>query len=142
MFVTWKPDEESEARTFDFDPDDVTRKEGEAIEKAMGGQMPSFEMWLAAVQAGNMKARTILLWHLLKQEHRGMQLNDVPDFRRRQLKVEMSARELIQLRDKIGKTKMDDATREAFQAQFDADIAEAMEREGGVVSGEVVPKLP
>jgi hypothetical protein len=139
MFVTWQ-DGENPPVKFEFDPDDVTNKEGQEIEKAMGGNAPSFEAWLGLVQIGNMKARAVLIWHLLKRDHPRMPFTDVPDFRRKQLKVEMSVRELTEMRDKMAKTKMADDVRDALEAQFDRDIAEAMERESGVVAGEIVPK--
>lgn len=140
MFIYWQADGEAEPTVFEFDPDEVSSKEGQAIEKAMGGNAPSFDMWFELVRAGNMRARTILLWHLLAQAHPKLQLTDVPDFKRRQLRIEMSVAELQKLRETIGKTKMDETTREAFDAQFDRDIADAMERETGVISGEIVPK--
>jgi hypothetical protein len=107
----------------------------------MGGNAPSFEMWLELVRVGNIKARTILLWYLLQRDHPKTALNDVPDFKRKQLQVQMSVAELQELRAKMAKQKMEEATREAFEAQFDVDIAEAMERETGVLTGEIVPKL-
>jgi hypothetical protein len=141
MFVKWQPEGQAEPTTFEFDPDEVTSKEGQAIEKAMGGNAPSFEMWLELVRVGNIKARTILLWYLLQRDHPKTTLNDVPDFKRKQLQVQMSVAELQELRAKMAKQKMEEATREAFEAQFDVDIAEAMERETGVLTGEIVPKL-
>jgi hypothetical protein len=142
MFIRWQAEGETEPTVFEFDPDEVTSKEGQAIEKAMGGNAPSFEMWLELVRVGNIKARTILLWFLLQKEHPKTTLADVPDFKRKQLKVEMSVAELQELRTKMSKQKMEDGIREAFEAQFDVDIAEAMERETGVLTGELVPKHP
>lgn len=136
MFVTYDPRDGSEPRTWDFDPDEITRKQGEAIETAMGlvGNSPvSFEVWLSLVQAGNMRARTVLLWHLFRLEHQSLAFKDMPDFVRKQLKVEMSVAELRALRDQIAKTKMDGQTKEIFEAQFERDIRDAMERETGVI---------
>jgi len=143
MFVTWKPEDGSEDRTYDFDPDDLLTSEAKAIEKAFGG---TWEEWLNGLRTGNAKARQILLWHLLRQEHRSLRLDDIPDFRMRQLKVEMSVRELRELLETVSKTKMDDRTREMAVSAIERDIVEAMERETGVMSGEVVegdrlPKL-
>lgn len=143
MFITYQGDGDAEPTRFEFDPDDVTSREGQAIEKAMGGNAPSFDMWLELLRAGNMRARTVLLWHLLKQAHPGLRMEDVPDFKRKHLVVEMSVAELRELRERVAKTKMDPSVREAFEAQFDRDIADAMERETGVLSGELVnPKAP
>lgn len=142
MFVTFDARDGSDPVTWDFDPDDVTRKQGETIETAMGqvGNSPvSFETWLQLVQAGNMKARAILLWHLLRLTHPNLPFKDVPDFARKQLKVEMSVAELRALKDKISRVRMDDQTREIFEAQFDRDIADAMQRETGVIEGDIEP---
>lgn len=140
MFVTFDPEDGSEPRTWVFDPDDVDRRQGEDIEKAMGtiaGAPASFDAWLELVRGANMKARTVLFWHLLRLDHRSLAYKDTPNFKRRQLKVEMSVAELRELYERISKTKMADETREAFEAAFDRDIAEAMERETGVISGEI-----
>lgn len=141
MFVTFDPEDGTKPQVWDFDPDDVTRKQGEAIEKAMGtinGGPASFDAWLDLVRASNMKARGVLLWHLLKEKHPHLPIKDTPDFKRKQLKVEMSVAELRVLYKRISATKMDDAVREAFEHAFEVDIRDAMERETGVVHGEVV----
>jgi hypothetical protein len=140
MFVTFDPEDGSQPQTWVFDPDDVDRRQGEDIEKAMGtigGAPANFDAWLELVRGANMRARTVLLWHLLRLDHKSLAYKDTPNFKRRQLKVEMSVAELRELYERIGKTKMADETREAFEAAFDRDIAEAMERETGVISGEI-----
>lgn len=137
MFVTWDPEDGSTPRVWEFKEDDVLKSEAIAIEKAMGGPQASYEMWFAQMRSGNMKARGILLWHLMRQEHRGLKYEDTPDFRKRQLKVEMSVVELRELKAQMGSTKMDEATKEMFDAQFDRDIRAAMERETGVVEGDI-----
>jgi hypothetical protein len=140
MFVTYDLEDGSPLRTWVFDPDDVDRRQGEDIEKAMGpigGAPANFDTWLELVRGANMRARSVLLWHLLRLEHRSLAYKDAPNFKRRQLKVEMSVDELRELRERIAKTKMADEVREAFEAAFDRDIADAMERETGVISGEI-----
>lgn len=139
MFVTYDPEDGSEPTTWDFDPEDVSRKDGQAIEKAMGGDSASFDRWLDMVRAGNLTARTVLLWHLLKEKHPHLQFKDAPNFKKRQLQVQMSVAELRALKDQISRTKMDENTREVFEAAFDRDIRDAMERETGVVEGEIEP---
>lgn len=137
MHITWNPEDGQPPQTFEFDPDDLYQSEAARIEKAFGQGM-TFDQWFEALRVGSASARKVLLWHLLRIEHPGVRFEDTPDFRKRQLKVEMSVAELTILRDRINKTKMDETMREAMQAAFDLDIADAMERETGVVSGDVV----
>jgi len=141
MFVTWNPEDGSEKREFNFDSDDVLRSEAVAIEKAYGA---SWEEWINALRIKNAKARNVLLWHLLKQDHPRLRFEDTPDFRMRQMTVEMSSEELRAVYEQISRTKMNDDIREAFEAAFGRDIQDALLREGKAVEGELVvlPKLP
>lgn len=149
MLVTWKPEGGEPDQEWQFDPGDVGRKDAILIEKHFGGG--TWDQWVAALQMGDMQARTVLLWHMLRQIHPKLRFDDVPDFRVRQLTVQMGVAELRKLYDRARRMKMDDVTREAFEAQMEADLAEAMEREGlegdvkivdGVLAIEGVKDLP
>jgi hypothetical protein len=134
MFVKYDPEDGSDPQEWNFDPDDVLRSEATAVEKAYGA---SWEEWLNKLRVKEAKARTVLLWHLFKQAHPKLKFEDVPDFRMRQMTVEMSVKELRELFDQMSRTKMDENVREQFQAMFDRDIADAMQRETGIYEGEV-----
>lgn len=135
MLVTFDPEDGSPVRTWTFDPDDLLRSEATAIEKAYGEAQ---EMWINSLRIKNAKARTVLLWHLLKEDHPNLKFVDTPDFRMRQMKVEMSSAELKEVYDQIGRTKMDDDIREAFEAAFQRDYQDALTREGKAVEGELI----
>lgn len=128
MQVTWDPENGEQPQVWQFDPDDVFRKDAELIEKhyARG----SYDQWRAALMIGEIAARAVLLWYMLKQVHPKVRYEDVPDFRVRQLKTEMGTSELKMLWERVKRMKLDADTREAFNAQFEADMADAMEREG------------
>lgn len=139
MFVRWDPEDGSEPRTYDFDPEDVLSKEAQAIEKAYGGN--PWEIWLNNLRVKEAFARRVLLWHLLRQEHRSLRFEDIPDFRMRQMKVEMSVSELRALKSQVDRMKLPEDQREQVIMAFDIDIRDAMEREG-VLVGDVVEEPP
>lgn len=136
MYVTFDPEDGSEKREWTFDPDDVLRSEAAAIEKAYGA---SWEEWINALRIKNAKARTVLIWHLLKGDgHAKLRFDDTPDFRMRQVVVQMSSAELRELHEQIARTKMDDDLREVVDAAFNRDFQDALIREGGAVEGEIM----
>lgn len=136
MFVTFDPEDGSGKREWTFDPDDVLRSEATAVEKAYGA---SWEEWINALRIKNAKARTVLIWHLLKSDgHPKLRFDDVPDFRMRQVEVQMSSQELRDLYEQVARTKLDDDIREAVEAAFNRDFQDALIREGKAVEGEVV----
>ena len=136
MEVKYDPEDGSEVQTWTFDPDDVLRSEAALIEKHFGGP---WEVWVNDLRVRNVKARTVLLWHLLSQSHPGkLKFEDTPDFRMRQLVVEMSSSELMDVFHQVARTKMSDDTREQFEAAFGRDYQDALLREGKAVEGELV----
>lgn len=140
MYVTWDAQNGEPIQTWDFDADDLYRLEVVEIEKHYGG---SWDQWLQGLRIGEMPARTVLLWHLLAQTNPKLQFKDVPNFRMKQLKVEMGVRELKDLWVKAKRMRMPAAQAEAFAMMFAADVRDAMEREGwqgtaDVVDGELV----
>lgn len=144
MFVTWDPEDGSDKTTFDFDPDDVLASEAVEVEKQYG---EAWEMWLNGLRTKEAKARRILLWWHLKQTHKRLQFKDAPDFRMRQLTVEMNSTELADLKTRIEKAQLDEDTKERTLRAIDLEMREAMEREGiyegDIVEGTVaLPKTP
>jgi len=127
MQVEWDPENGEDKREWQFDPDEVFRKDASLIEKHFGG---SFDQWRAGLMIGNIDARAVLLWYMLKQVHPSVKFEDVPNFRVRQLKTELGTLELKTLWKRAEKMKMDPDTREAFNAQFEGDMQDAMKREG------------
>lgn len=134
MFVTWKPENGENDVNWDFDPDELLNSESRAIEKAYG---ESFEQWMNGLRLSEAKARAVLLWHLLRQAHPKVRFEDTPDFRNRQLKVEMSSSEIVKLRDRMSRTRMNDDRREALMAAIDVDLQDAYGREGKAVDGDL-----
>jgi hypothetical protein len=128
MLVEWDPENGEEKQSWDFNPDDVLRKDASQIEKHYGGG--GWDAWLQGLRVGEIDARVVLLWYMLKLIHPKYQFKDVPDFRVRQLKVQMGVRELKELYERAKKTKLAPDIREAFESQFEIDMQEALEREG------------
>lgn len=128
MLVTWDPEDGSDKQTWQFNPGDVLRTDAQAIEKHYGGG--SWDQWVQGLRVGEVQARAVLLWYMLKQVHSKLRFEDVPDFRVRQLQVEMGVQELKELFLRAKRMKMDPETREMFESQFEADMADAMARDG------------
>lgn len=136
MFVTFDPEDGSPTMHFTFDPEELRRSEAIAIEKAYGQPL---DVWLNALRIKEVKARAVLLWHLFKMDgkHKGLKYEDVPDFRMRQMKLEMSSDELRELYNEMARTKMDEDVRDAFESAFQRDLQDALEREGKAMEGDI-----
>lgn len=135
MHVTWNPEDESEPVEFDFvADDDLMSDEAEEIEKAYGAPI---EQWANGLRMSEIKARRLLLWWHLRQTHRKLALKDVPRFRPRQIKCQMSVVELQELWKRLSQMKMDEDKMDSLRAAFEIDVRDAMEREG-LITGEVV----
>lgn len=127
MFVKWEPEDGSESQEWVFDAGDVKRKDATLIEKHYGG---SYDQFNAGLLMGNIHARAVLLWYMMKQVHEAIKFEDIPDFRVRQLTVEQGVGELKDLWKRAQRIKLDPEQREAFEAQFEEDMKDAMKREG------------
>lgn len=135
MHVTWDSEDGSDVVELEFKPDnDLLSKEAEEIEKLFGAPI---EQWINELRMKSAKARRLLLWWMLRQNHRRLAFKDVPDFRLRQMKVEMDVEELRELWKRLSQTKMDEDKRDALRAAFELDIRDAMAREG-VLLGDIV----
>lgn len=142
MFVTYKP-EDGDVQRWRFDPGRVRASKAEMIEKRFG---QNWDVWLANVQSGSMKARRVLLWHLLTLAHNGLRFEDVPDFFADELLVEHSVDELTEIRDRVAKsTKIPEEQRDMMLDALDVEMTEAMDREeatGAQMGGEPEGKAP
>ena len=128
MHVEWDPEVEGEQKqTWQFDPGDVTRKQATKIEEHFDG---SYDQWTAGLMMGKVHARAVLLWHMLSQVHAKIKFEDVPDFRVRQLTVQMGSAEIHDLWKRAKRIKMTPDQREAFEAQIVEDMKDALGREG------------
>lgn len=128
MLVIWDPEDGSDKQTWHFDPDDVPRKRATEIEKlySEGG----WDQWVVALQAGQIEARTILLWYMMTQVHPKLQFKDVPDFKVRQLKTEMTVAELRDLWKRIVRMKLPADKMNDLETAFEVSLEDAAEREG------------
>lgn len=125
MFVTYKP-ESGDVRKWTFDPGRVRASKAEMIEKRFG---ETWDQWRVAVQTGNIKARRVLLWHLLTIDHPTFRWEDTPDFYADELEIEYSVAELNEVRERVAKANLSAEEKEAFFAVFDTELTEAMARE-------------
>lgn len=130
MWVTYRPEDQPEdaVQRWEFDPGRVRTSEAELIEKRYGA---NWDTWLNDVRSGSAKARRVLLWHLLRREHARLRYEDTPDFYMEELLVEHSVVELLELKDRLSKVKLDDeSAREQMATALDIEITDAMAREG------------
>lgn len=118
MHVTYSP-ESGDVQSWEFNPDTVRSSKAEMIEKRFG---QSWDQWKAAVQQGSIKARRVLLWHLMTQQHPTMRMEDMPDFAAGELVVEYTAGELRALRANVEKSK-------ALSAEDKVDVLAALDGE-------------
>lgn len=127
MFVKWNPEDGSPEQEWVFDPGDVGRKAAERIEKHFKG---TWDQFLAGLLTGNIGARTVLLWYMMTTVHPAVRFEDIPDFKVRQLTVEQGVAELKDLWKRVARMKLDPEVREQFADQFEADLRDALAREG------------
>jgi hypothetical protein len=121
MIVTLTVDGEPPKR-WEWTPDDVRQREAEQIEAKSG--VP-FEKFNEQVLMGGARARRVLVWHLLRQDHPHLKLDDV-DFRVRELQVEPEAAELREWREQLLSSKgnrLTEEQRETMLAAIDTELA-------------------
>lgn len=93
MRVTYSP-EGGDVQSWTFRPAKVRSSQAIITQKAYG---KSWEVFAAEVQQGDIAARRILLWHLMRGDHPVLRLEDVPDFYAGELVVEHEADELREM---------------------------------------------
>jgi len=122
MKVTYAP-AGADPQVWDFEPDEVTQSQAELIEKRYGR---NWDQFLQDARQGSAKARRVLLWHLLRQTHHTLRVEDVPDFRMGDVKVEHTVAELIELRDRVLKSSLDAEEKDNILTALDIEISNAM----------------
>lgn len=128
MHVTYTPEDKQDGdrQVWDFDPARVRSSVAEVIEKRYGEPWDQFTV---AVQQGNMRARRVMLWHLLSRDHIGLRYEDVPDFYAGELVVQFSVKELTALRERVEKASISPDKQEQALAGIDIELTDAMARE-------------
>ncbi len=128
IFITYTADGEP-PRDWDIDIDDLTESAAERIEqqyrKASADKSLTYDQFRLSVYQGGATARRVLLWHLIRETHPTLRYEDTPDFRRKQLKVELSRGELMVMRDQVEAKVGDLAERQAVLDVLDAEILTA-----------------
>ncbi len=133
MHITYTPEDPAEApQSWEFDPGKVRASVAEVIEKRYGG---SFDEFQAGVQQGQTRARRVLLWHLMTQQHATLRFEDTPDFYSDAVKVQYGVKELQRIRDAVDKAPLDSDKRDLMLAGIDAELSEARTREGAATAG-------
>lgn len=121
MQVTYAPeDKPTEKRTWDFSPEKIRASRAEMIERRYGAR---YAEWVKEIQAGEVKARRVLLWHLMTLDHPTMKMEDVPDFAFAELELDYSLSDLQKLRREVDESAMDDETKASTLQRLDLEIA-------------------
>ncbi|MFJ8818211.1 hypothetical protein [Amycolatopsis thermoflava] len=121
MIVTYSPSGQ-DVQVWTWDPNQVRAKDAELIEDKFDGTWDEFKVQLLQ---GRMRARRVLLWHLLRGDHPTIKLDDI-DFVAEELKLELQPQELQEMRDAVAKaTSVPTGKRELALELLDRQIAEA-----------------
>lgn len=121
MLVTYKPeDRPTEHREWEFFPERVKANRAEMIENRYGAR---YTEWVKEIQAGQVKARRVLLWHLFNLEHPQFKMEDVPDFAFGELEMDYAVADLQKLRREVDESAMDDSTKDDTLRRLDLEIA-------------------
>lgn len=127
MLVTYKPEDNPEdVKSWVFKPGRVRQSEAAVIEKVYG---QNWDQFCAEAQAGSIRARRVLLWHLMRRDHPVLRFEDVPDIYTDELLVEHSVEELRVVRERVEKSGLSEADREMALGVIDGQIADAEARE-------------
>lgn len=120
MKVSYTDDNDNKS-TWDYRPAKVRMSVAEMMERRAG---MTWDELNRAILAGSAKARRVLLWSCMMQEHPVLRFEDVPDFAMGQVAVEFDSTELVDIRDAISKNKsMDDTTKADALAVLDDQLA-------------------
>lgn len=132
MRVIYRPENGEGGGEWEFDPRRVRVSEAEMIERRYGKPWDAFS---AGVQAGDSKARRVLLWHLYRTQHPAYRFEDVPDFYTGEVTCEYEAHELAELIEAI----RDAALPEDEKATMLAGLQGELDKATRTADGEVVP---
>lgn len=123
MRVAYTPEDNPEAKqSWVFRPGRVRQSEAALIERQYG---QNWDKFCADVQAGNIAARRVLLWHLIRREHPKLRLEDTPDFYADEVVVSHSPDELREIRTRVVGSGLPAAEVEVALAVIDQQIAAA-----------------
>lgn len=121
MLVTYEPEGEPQSRReWEFNPERVRASRAEMIERRYGAR---YSEWVKEIQAGQVAARRVLLWHLMTLDHPQMKMEDVPNFAFAELELDYSVSDLQKLRREVDESAMDDATKADTLQRLDLEIA-------------------
>lgn len=121
MLVKYMPeDKPAEHKEWEFDPNKVRRNRAEMIERRYGKR---YSVWVAEIQAGEMAARAVLLFHLMNLDMPQFRWEDVPDFAFGELELDYALADLQKLRREVDESAMDDADKETTLRRLDLEIA-------------------
>jgi hypothetical protein len=127
MLVKYRPEGDPSAnKTWEFHPEKVRRNRAEMIEKRYGARYP---VWAKEIQAGEVKARAVLLWHLMNLDVPQFRWEDVPDFAFGELEVDYGIPDLQKLRRDVDESAMDDTTTAETLNRLDLEIASRLEKD-------------
>jgi predicted transcriptional regulator len=98
MLVTFQPEGQDTPTKWEFQPEQVRQSQAELIEKRSGMTYPE---WTQALGKGGSLARRVLLWHLMTRDGQPVRIEDLPDFRYADLKVDPSIDEMQRIREQI-----------------------------------------
>lgn len=126
MHVTYAPKStaDGDRQEWDVDLTDLRQSEAERIEREAGMTVDEFDQ---AVLAGNSRARKVLLWHLMREQHPKLSMRDVPDFRRSELELELSRVELERLREGLADAPIPEDQRAQMMAALDLQLSKLAE---------------
>ncbi len=127
MLVKYRPEgDESANKTWEFQPEKVRANRGEMIERRYGAR---YTEWVKEVQAGQLKARRVLLWHLMNLDVPQFRWEDTPDFMFGELEVDYGVADLQKLRRDVDESAMDDDTKRETLNRLDLEIASRLEKD-------------
>jgi hypothetical protein len=132
MHVTYAP-EDGDRQEWTFEPGRVRSSAAEVMEKRYGDNWDSL---VVGIQAGNIRARRVLLWHLLTRQHATLRFEDTPDFFADELTVSFSVAELTALRERTASAKLPADIQEKALAGIDMELDAARKREGATPDAE------
>lgn len=129
MQVTYKPEgKPTENRSWEFQPEKVRANRAEMIENRYGSR---YTEWVKEIQSGQVKARRVLLWHLMNLDQPTFKMEDVPDFAFGELELDYAVSDLQKLRREVDESAMDDQTKADTLRRLDLEIATRLEKDAG-----------
>ncbi len=126
MLVKFHPESQQDPTEWEFDPNKVRQSEAEIIEKRMG---TTFQKWVELIQAGDSRARRVLLWVVMRREHHTMRYEDTPDFMLGELELDYSLSDLQRMRGRLLEAAVPDDEKTEILNKIDLEIAARLGKE-------------